>query len=378
MEIYLDNSATTRVSAAAERAAAEAMTLRYGNPSAVHGRGVEAAALLADARRAAASLLGAQPGEIFFSHSGTLANNTAVFGAVQAKRRQGNRIVTTAAEHPSVARCMDELQAQGFEVIRLAPSLRGGFDPAALAEAVNEKTILVSAMLVNNETGAVNPVAQIRAAVRRAGAPALIHTDAVQGFGKLPVRPEKLGVDLLTASGHKIHAPKGVGLLYVRKGVRIRPYVLGGGQEEGLFSGTEPMPAIAGLAAAIRETDVSAQLPRVAALNALLREKLAEIPGMTVNSPDDALPYVLNFSAAGVPSQVLINYLSQREIYVSAGSACKRGHRSEVLTAMGLDPARIDSAVRASLSRETTEEEILRFADALADAAGSLRKRAGR
>ena len=374
MEIYLDNSATTRVCEAALHAAEAAMTEIYANPSAVHGAGVAAKTLLESARGALAAALGAKPEEIFFSHSGTLANNTAVFGAALAKKRQGNRVVTTAAEHPSVGRCMDRLEEQGFEVIRLAPEKNGGFDPAALAAAVNEKTVLVSAMLVNNETGAVNPVETLRRAVRSAGAPALIHTDAVQGFGKLPVRPEKLGVDLLTASGHKLHAPKGVGLLYVKKGVRLHPRIFGGGQENGLFSGTEPLPAIAGFAAAVKALpDPAKLLPEMRKKSGLLRAALAEIPAVSINSPPDCLPYILNFSLEGVPSQVLINFLSERGIFVSAGSACKKGHRSEVLAAMALPPARIDSAIRASMSRETTEEELLAFADAVKTAAKTLR-----
>ena len=374
MEIYLDNSATTRVCKEALAAASAAMTQTYANPSAVHGAGVAAKTLLESARGTLAGALGAKPEEIYFSHSGTLANNTAIFGAVQAKKKQGNRIVTTAAEHPSVGRCMDQLETQGFEVIRLAPDKNGGFDPAALAEAVNEKTILVSAMLVNNETGAINPVETLRRAVRAAGAPALIHTDAVQGFGKLPARPEKLGVDLLTASGHKLHAPKGVGLLYVKKGVRLQPRIFGGGQENGLFSGTEPLPAVAGFAAAVAALpDPAKTLPDMRKKHALLRAALEEIPAVAINSPADCLPYILNFSLEGVPSQVLINFLSARGIYVSAGSACKKGHRSEVLAAMALPPARIDSAIRASMSRDTAEEELLAFAAAVAEAARTLR-----
>ena len=373
MEIYLDNSATTAVCPAAREAAVRAMEVCYGNPSALHGKGAEAKLLLEDARRAAAALLSAAPEEVYFSHSGTLANNTAIFGAAQAKKRAGNRIVTTAAEHPSVARCMDALEAQGFEVLRLAPARDGGFDPAALAEAVNDRTILISAMLVNNETGALNDVRLLRRAAQAANAPALIHTDAIQGFGKLPVKPAKLGVDLLTASGHKLHAPKGAGLLYVKKGVRIRPFVLGGGQEEGLFSGTEPLPAVAGFGAAVAALDVEGNLSAAKEKNARLRAALSALPEVSLNSPENALPYILNLSVRGIPSQVLINYLSARGISVSAGSACRKGHRSEVLTAMGLPPEQIDSAIRVSMSRYTTAEELDGFTAALRDAIREIR-----
>ena len=375
-EIYLDNSATTPVCAEALAAAEHAMRVCYGNPSAVHGAGVAAKTLLDSARATLAAILGAPPEEVYFSHSGTLANNTALFGAAALKKKQGNRIVTTAAEHPSVGRCMDQLEAQGFEVIRLPPEKNGGFDPAALTAAINDKTILVSAMLVNNETGAVNPVEAIRRAVRAANAPALIHTDAVQGFGKLPVNPGRLGVDLLTASGHKLHAPKGVGLLYVKKGVRLHPRIFGGGQENGLFSGTEPIPAIAGFAAAVSALpDPAKMLPDMRRKHELLLAALSAIPDVAFNSPADCLPHILNVSLSGVPSQVLINFLSARGMYISAGSACKKGRRSEVLAAMELPPERIDSAVRISMSRETTEEELLAFADAVKEAARTLRKK---
>ena len=374
MEIYLDNSATTRVCPEAAAAAMQAMTECYGNPSALHGLGAAAKNTVSAARGALASAMGVSPEEIYFSHSGTLANNTAVFGAALSRAKRGNRIVTTAVEHPSVARCMDALEEKGFEVIRLAPENNGAFSPAALAEAVNSKTVLVSAMLVNNETGAVNPVEYIAPAVRRAGAPALVHIDAIQGFGKLPFRPARIGADLVSVSGHKLHAPKGVGALYVRKGVTVRNYVFGGGQESGLFSGTENVPGIAGFGAAVRALpDTKAQLATMQALNAFLREKLAAYPQISFHSPAGALPYILNLSVAGIPSQVLINFLSARGIYVSAGSACKKGRRSEVLTHMGLPPAQIDSAIRVSMSRFTTEEELAAFAEAVGNAIRTIR-----
>ncbi len=374
MEIYLDNSATTRVCPEAAAAAMRAMTEGYGNPSALHGLGGAAKNTVSAARGALASAMGVRPEEIYFSHSGTLANNTAIFGAALSRAKRGNRIVTTALEHPSVSGCMDALEARGFEVIRLVPDETGAFSPAALAEAVNGKTVLVSAMLVNNETGAINPVEYIAPAVRRAGAPALIHIDAIQGFGKLPFRPARIGADLVSVSGHKLHAPKGVGALYIRKGVNIQNYVFGGGQESGLFSGTENVPGIAGFGAAVRALpEPKAQLAHMQQMNAYLREKLGAYPQVSFNSPAGALPYILNLSVAGIPSQVLINFLSARGIYVSAGSACKKGRRSEVLTRMGLPPAQIDSAIRVSMSRFTTEEELSVFAEAVGTAIKTVR-----
>lgn len=352
------------------------LTEDYGNPSAVHSKGVRAKNVIESSRRSLAKVLSCYPEEIFFSHSGTLANNTAIFGAVESRKKLGTRIVTTAVEHPSVSRCMDALEVKGFEVIRLSPGKDGSFDPADLMKAVNRNTILVSTMFVNNETGAINPVELLSRAVKAANAPALIHVDAIQAFGKLPVKPQKLGVDLLTVSGHKIHAPKGVGALYIKKGLQIKPYVVGGGQENNMFSGTEPVPAIAGFGAAAEALpDIPAKLREVTALRDRMLGGLASLGGVTVNSPENALPYVINLSVPGIPSQVLINFLSERGIYVSAGSACKKGHRSEVLSIMGLPANRIDSAIRVSLSRFTTAEETDAFVRAVADALAGIRKK---
>lgn len=374
MEIYLDNSATTKVCPEAVNAMMSALTENYGNPSAVHARGIAARQALDKARAQIAGVLSASPEEIYFSHSGTLANNTAIFGAVKSRKKLGNRIVTTALEHPSVARCMDMLEEQGFEVIRLSPGENGALSPEDLLKAVNKNTILVSTMLVNNETGAINPVELIAKAVKRVNAPALVHVDAIQGFGKLPVKPGRLGIDLLTVSGHKVHAPKGVGALYIRKGVQIKPYVVGGGQESNLFSGTEALPAIVGFgAAAAALPDISQQLDKMNVLRQQTFEMLSHIPQVSINSPRNSLPYIINMSVKGIPSQVLINYLSERMIYVSAGSACKRGHRSEVLSKMGIDPALIDSAIRVSMSRFTTPEEMRIFCNTVEEATKNIR-----
>lgn len=376
MEIYLDNSATTKVCPEAVNVVTAMLTDNYGNPSAVHSKGVRAKNALENARARIADVLSCMPQEVYFSHSGTLANNTAIFSAVEARKKMGNRIVTTALEHPSVARCMDMLEVKGYEVIRLRPTAEGTFDTQELISAVNSRTILVSCMYVNNETGAINPVELISKAVKRAGAPALIHVDAIQAFGKIPVKPAKLGIDLLTISGHKVHAPKGVGALYIRKGVQIKPYVLGGGQENNMFSGTEALPAIAGFgAAAAALPNVSAKFEEMKKLRNFTLEKLSQIPGVEINSTANSLPYIINMSVIGIPSQVMINFLSERGIYVSAGSACKKGHRSEVLNAMGLPPARIDSAIRVSMSRYTTAEEMEYFVKAVSDASRSIRKK---
>lgn len=376
MECYLDNSATTKPCKAAVEAAVQAMTDVFGNPSSLHRHGYCALQLLESARANVAKPLGAEPSEIYFTPSGTTANNTAIFGAVQKNRRRGNKIVTTAFEHPSVEKCMERLEAEGFTVVRLVPDKYGNITAAQFAEAIDEKTILVSAMAVNNEVGSVLPFEAIAASIRRKKSPALLHVDAVQGFLKLPIIPKKCGIDLLSVSAHKVHGLKGAGALYVKKGVQLPPYILGGGQENGLCSGTQGMPAIAAFSAAVHTCgDIRENLASVKLLNARLREKISNIDGVTVHSPENALPYILNLSLEGIPSQVSVNFLSERDVYVSAGSACSKGHRSPVLTAMGLSAAQIDSAIRLSLSRETTEEEIDCCVCALQNAVMQLRKK---
>lgn len=374
MECYFDNSATTKPCQEAVDAAVDALTNRWGNPSSLHKPGDGANRLLTECRKTVAATLRAQPEEIVFTGCGTDSNNLAIFGSALALRRRGKRIVTTDIEHPSVEEPMKRLEEFGFEVVRLPVDSAGTVSKADLTDAVTPKTILVSMMMVNNEVGSIQPVKAAAAAVRRAGAPALIHTDCVQAYGKMPLNPKQLGVDLLSASGHKIHGPKGVGFLYVRKGVRLKPYLLGGGQERGLRSGTEAMPNIAGFAAAAAAVgDLSANRAHVQALRDSLVEQV-QGGGVVVNSAKEALPYVLNLSVPGIPSEVLRNFLSERGIYVSTGSACSKGHRSRVLQEMGLSPERIDSAVRISFSRYNTQEEVDYTAAAIREAIATLRK----
>lgn len=375
MEIYLDNSATTPVCPEAASAVMNILTDCCGNPSSTHQKGIRAAAALASAREKCAQVLSADSSEIYFAPSGTAANNTAIFGTAEALKRQGNRIVTTSLEHPSVARAIASLETRGFEIVRLRPTRDGFFNPDELFAAVNKNTVLVSIMAVNNEIGAINRVSLASEAIKRSGSPAYLHVDAVQAFGKLPLKPKKEGIDLLTASSHKIHGPKGAGLLYIKNGVRIKPYILGGGQENGMFSGTEPMPAIAGFGAACAALpDCLRQLEAMRAIRNYAAEKLAAIPGVDINSPREALPYILNISVAGVPSEVMINHLSSMGIYISAGSACKKGHRSEVLAALGLPAERIDSALRISMSRYTGTDDIDGLCEGIENAVARFRR----
>ena len=365
-EHYLDNSATTQVLPAVAQKAVELMVEEFGNPSSLHTRGFQARKLLEEARAQVADALGAQPEEITFTSGGTESNNLVLFGAAQARRRLGNKIVTTAAEHDSVLNPCRALEQQGFQVVYLKPDSTGRLPEEALAQAIDEKTILVSVMLVNNETGAVFPVEAAGKAIRRKKAPALLHTDAVQGFGKLPFTVKRLGVDLLTLSGHKIHAPKGIGALYVKKGVRVLPRTLGGGQERGLRSGTESVPLICALGEAVKQLPPAREtLERVGELNSLLRQHLAQLPQVTIHSPEEGLPYVLNFSAGRVRGETMLHFLAERGVYVSSGSACGRAKPSHVLEAMGLPKEQVESALRVSFSRFSTREDVEALAEGL-------------
>ena len=358
-EHYLDNSATTQVLPSVAQKAVELMVEEFGNPSSLHTRGFRARKLLEEARSQVAQALGAQPEEITFTSGGTESNNLVLFGAAQARRRLGNKIVTTAVEHDSVLNPCRALEQQGFEVVYLKPDENGRLPEEALMEAIDHKTILVSVMLVNNETGAIFPVEAAAKAIRRKKAPALLHTDAVQGFGKLPFTVKKLGVDLLTLSGHKIHAPKGIGALYMKKGTRILPRTLGGGQERGLRSGTESVPLICALGEAVKQLPPAQEaLGRVGELNTLLRRELAQLPQVTVHSPEEGLPYVMNFSAGRVRGETMLHFLAERGVYVSSGSACGKAKPSHVLEAMGLPKEQVESALRVSFSRFSTQEDV--------------------
>ena len=363
-EIYLDNSATTRVCEKSAEKVLELMTQCYGNPSSLHKKGLEAQREVAHARQAVAVSLGAQPREIIFTSGGTEANNLAVLGGAAAGRRRGKRIVTTAIEHPSVLEPMRQLEKEGFEVVFLTPDADGRVPEEAVLKAVTGDTILISVMAVNNELGSIQPIEVLKNAVKRAGAPALVHVDGVQAYGKLPLRPEKLGIDLLTVSGHKIHGPKGVGALYLSKNARILPRTFGGGQERELRPGTEAAPLIAGLGAAVEELpDWRQAYSRMEKLRDYTLQKLSGLEGVEVNSPVEGLPYLLNFSALGIRSETMLHFLAQRGIYVSSGSACAKGKQSHVLKAAGLPDSRISSAIRVSFSRESTKRD----ADALAE-----------
>ena len=359
MEAYFDNSATTAPCCEAVKAVAQAMTQSWGNPSSLHAVGNRANTLLESSRNDIAARLSCSPEEIFFTSGGTESNNLAIMGAAYQMRRMGRRIVSTSIEHSSIDDTLNRLEAEGFEVIKLKVDKHGRVNEKDLYAAVNSNTILVSMMLVNNEIGTIMPVQAVKRAVMMARSPALIHCDAVQAFGKMPVKPASLGVDLMTVSSHKIHGPKGVGALYIRKGVKIKPRTFGGEQEKKIRPGTEAMPLIAGFAAAARVLpDPQKELEHITMLRDYMVSKLTEIDGVVINSPPDALPYVTNISLIGIKSEPMLNFLSDRGICVSSGSACSKGKKSHVLMQMNLDRSRLDGPLRISFSRFTTIQEI--------------------
>lgn len=368
MAVYLDNSATTAPCPEAVEAVNFMMTENFGNPSSLHGAGISAMKEIISARESIAKALSCEKDEILFTSGATEANNLAIFGAAYANRRRGNRIVTTAIEHESVMQSIDRLEEEGFEVIRLMPDEFGFISEKELEEAINDKTILVSIMYINNEVGSILPVEKIKKAVTRKNAPALIHIDCVQAFGKIPVRPKKLGADLASVTAHKIHGPKGSGALYIRKGVNISPRTFGGEQEKRIRPGTEASPLIAGFGAAVNALpDLKKQSEYISGLNTYARERLGEIDGLIFNSADNASPFILNiYIPSFMRSQTVIQELSAKYgIYVSSGSACAKGKRSHVLTAMHLPDERIDKSIRISFCRSNTKEDIDILADAL-------------
>lgn len=377
-EIYLDNAATTRVDPVIAARMVEVMTEQYGNPSSLHRKGLEAERLIAVAEKQLLTALGAKKGKILFTSGGTEANNLALRGTALAKQRRGKRIITTALEHSSVLDTARALGKEGFEVIEIPPDASGRVDTAALLAACNAETILVSVMLANNELGTVQPVAALTKEIRRRSPLAVVHSDAVQAFGKVAFSVEKLGVDLLTVSGHKIHAPKGIGALYLADGVRLLPMLHGGEQQGRLRPGTEPVPAIValGMAGEIAASSLLENIAAVSALRATLCEEISALLGVVQNSPNEEItPFVLNLSLPGYRSEVLLHFLEQRGIFVSSGSACAKGAKSHVLAAMGKSPAEIDGALRVSFSKYSTLEEVHAFSAALADAMAQLQHR---
>ena len=371
---YFDSAATTQVRPEAVQAAAEAMSQGWGNPSAVYAFGAQSAAAVRGWRADVAGALGCAPEELVFTSCGTESDNWAIRGAVELGRRRGKHIVTTAIEHAAVVEPCKALERQGYEVTWLSPDRQGRITPEQVRGALRGDTVLVSMMLVNNETGSILPVAEAARAIRDSGCPALLHCDAVQGFLKLPFTPKALGVDLLSVSGHKIHAPKGVGALYIRRGLKLPPLLLGGGQEGGLRSGTEATAQIAAFAAAARlgAQTMEADMARIAGLRAYAVERLtAGVEGLRVLVEEGAA-HILPVTLPGYKSEVVVRFLGDRGIFLSSGSACHRGRPSHVFAALGLSKPERDGALRISFSHDTTRADVDALVQGLAEAKQSL------
>ncbi len=376
MEVYLDNAATTRVCTEAADIAYKAMTELYGNPSSTHTKGREAKSVVDKARKQLAKALDCTPNEVYFTSCGSEGDNWAILNGAESMKHRGLHVISSEVEHDAVRKSMYELEKRGFDVTMLKPEKDGSISVEAVKNALRPDTVLVSLMMVNNETGAVTDIAAIARLLKAEKSQALLHTDAVQGFMKLPFSAKKLGADMITVSGHKIHAPKGIGALYIKSGVKIKPYIRGGAQEAGMRAGTESVPQIAafGEACELAKAKLGESREHMARLRQMAVDGIAaEIPEAIIIG--GGAPHILSVSLPGWRSEVLMNCLEADGVYVSRSSACKKGGRSHVLEAMGLQAPVIDGAIRISFSRYTTEEEIVKLCRALKSAHDRLAHR---
>ena len=380
MEAYLDNSATTRCYGEVKDIVVKTMLEDYGNPSAMHTKGVQAEMYLKDAASKLARILKVTEKEILFTSGGTESNNLALIGGAMANKRAGNHIITTAVEHAAVARPVEFLKEQGFDVTILPVDEQGVIKLDALEAALREDTILVSTMYVNNEVGSVMPVEKIAALVHEKSPKALYHVDAIQAFGKFRIYPKKAGIDLLSVSGHKIHGPKGVGFLYISSKAKVQPMILGGGQQNGMRSGTDNVPGIAGIGVAAEKiyTDLDKKVEHLYQLKERMAKGLEELGDVIINGMPlrQGAPQILSVSFMGIRSEVLLHTLEEKGIYISAGSACSSHKRkaSATLTAMGMPASQIECTVRISFSEENTFEEIDYCLDILKEIVPLLRR----
>lgn len=368
MEAYLDNSATTRCSDRACQLMVDLLTKDYGNPSSLHMKGIEAERFVETAKKKIAKTLRVSEKEIIFTSGGTESNNLAIIGAAMANRRAGNHIITTSIEHASVENPMEFLREQGFDITYLSVDENGIISLEELEEAVTEQTILVSMMQVNNEIGAIEPVAEAAELIKKKNPDTLIHVDAIQSYGKMYIYPKKLGIDMLSVSGHKIHGPKGSGFLWVKEKTKLKPLILGGGQQKGMRSGTENVPAIAGLGEAAEEIyeNLDEKRAHLYGLKQRFIDGIEKLEGTHVNGKtgEDSAPHIVSVSFEGIRSEVLLHSLEDRGIYVSSGSACSSNNHagkqkgSKTLRNIHLKENLLDSTLRFSFSVHTTEEEI--------------------
>ena len=367
MSVYLDNAATTKPCEEAVDAAVKMMRENYGNPSSLHRAGLDAQLVMDKARKVIADSIGAESSCLYFTSGATESNNLALRGIAGAYGKRKKKIVISAVEHASVDETASALETQGFEVVRVSPRDDGRMYAADFVNACDENTCLLSMMLVNNETGYILPVKDTFAAVKRRFPDIVTHCDCVQGYMKLPVKVTAMNADIISISAHKIHGIKGVGAIYIKKGVRVTPVITGGKQEKGIRSGTESTPLIAAFGAAAEKLlpTISERYKTAEGLKSYLLDKLKDVEGVSVNSPEDGSPYVINISAEGRRSEIMLHFLESKGVYVSSGSACSKGQQSGVLGEFGITGKRADSALRVSITAETTQQELDAFVEAL-------------
>lgn len=376
MEAYFDNAATTQVFPEVRNIIMQAMEEDYGNPSSLHMKGVHAGSYIKNATEILAKELKVETKEILYTSGGTESNNLAIIGATLANKRDGNKIVTSAIEHPSVSAAMDYLSEQGFEIVTIDVDQTGHINLDELRESVDEETILVSIMFVNNEIGSVQPIEEIAKLIKERNPKTLFHVDAIQAFGKYRIYPKRIGIDLLSISAHKIHGPKGVGALFVRDRVKMKPVIYGGGQQKGMRSGTENVPGIAGLgmAAKLAYDDLEQTIEHMQILKEKLISGLTDLPDVVSHSGE--APHIASITFKGIRSEVMLHALEEKGIYVSAGSACSSHKKtvSSVLKAIGLADDSLDSTLRFSFSCENTEEQVEYAIEMIKDLLVVLRK----
>ena len=374
--IYLDNAATTPVDPRVAQVIADSLKNDFANPSSLYKIGAQSEYKIAQARKTVADCLGAREEEVYFTSCASESNNIAIYGLASARKNWANKIISTGYEHPAVRKPLENLKDYGYTVVNINPKADGNINPQEIIDAVDSKTALVTLIHVNNETGAVLDIKTLCDKIKEKNKRTVIHIDATQSFMKLPFDVSKIQCDSMAFSGHKIYAPKGVGGLYLKKGTNIKTVMAGGGQEKGLRAGTENIHYILGFAKACQllQPDMRRNLAKFAQLKAQLLNGLAQFDNVVINSPENAVPYTVNFSFMNYRSETLLHFLEADEIYISSGSACSKGAASHTLTAMGVDAKRIDSSIRVSFGVHTTEEDINTFIAALKTAQEKLQK----
>lgn len=372
--IYLDNAATTKPSINAINAVTDALSETFGNPSSLHRLGVMAEEQITKARKIIAASIVADPECIYFTSGATEANNLALFGIAENYGKRRKKIVSTSIEHPSVLVVLDKLEKQGFEVVRIKPSFNGQIEYEDIISAVDENTCLVSCMMVNNETGAIIPIKRAFTYIKRNFPEVITHCDAVQGYMKIQFKTSQLFADIITMSSHKVYGPKGIGAIYIKKGIRVAPQIIGGGQEKKLRSGTESVPLIAGFAAAVeaKAQTISLRYDNAQNLKNYFIKAIENLRDVRLISDLEGSPYIISISVEGIKSEVMLHFLESKEIYVSSGSACSKGAKSSVLKEFGVPDKTADCVLRISFSDLTTREDIDKFIVAVAEGQTNL------